>query len=182
MSKIALDYDSTLAATALVSFDLLGQEADGYTYKDIESWSWGLDKFGTARYLSALWHVWTLRPLDVPVMDNTVVNTVKQLCDEHNVHIVTANPDHLGIKEGKQKWLAHHQIPFNDEHFYQVPSNETKAKLDYDVFIDDKPHLPERVNDKNSDARVFLRDHRYNRNAAGEYTRINTLSEVLEYL
>jgi 5'(3')-deoxyribonucleotidase len=182
MSKIALDHDSTLAATGIVAFDLIGDEAAGYTYKDIESWSWGLDKFGTARFLSAMWHTWTLRPLEVPLMDNTVVDTVKQLWDEHDVHIVTANPDHLGIKDGKQRWITHHEIPCDDDHFYQVPPDTTKAKLDYDVFIDDKPYLAERVNEINSDARVFVRDQRYNRDAPGDYTRINKLSEVLEYL
>lgn len=177
---IAVDHDSTLAATAVVAMDLIGPEADGLGYADVESWNWGLDKFGAARYLSALWHAWTLRPLDVPLMDDTVVDTMKQLSGEYELHIVTAHPDHMGIAEGKKQWLAHYGIPYDE--FHVVPTDTTKAVLDYDYYIDDKPHLPVEVNKVSSDKTVFVRDHPYNRDCEGEYIRVHTLAGVLSTL
>lgn len=175
--KIALDHDSTIAATGDVAFELIGPDAEGCTYDDVVSWEWGLETFGTARYLSAMWHAWTLRPLDVPLMDKTVVETANELFDNHEVHIVTAHPDQMGISEGKKEWLEHHGIEYDE--FHVVPTDSTKAALNYDVYIDDKPYLPEKVNQTNPKNLVFVRDHPYNRDVPGKYIRIHQLSEVL---
>jgi 5'(3')-deoxyribonucleotidase len=178
--KIALDHDSTLAATGVVAFELIGDDAAGRTYADVESWEWGLETFGAARYLSGMWHAWTLRPLEVPLMDETVVATVKKLAEDHEIHVVTSQPDHMGVAEGKEEWLQHHGIPY--EKLVVVGPDTTKAFLDYDVYVDDKPYLPARVNRWTPGARVFVRDHRYNRDAPGEYVRIHKLADVLPYL
>ena len=178
--KIALDHDSTIASTGTIAFDLIGSDAEGCTYDDIESWEWGLEKFGAERFLSAMWHAWTLRPLEVPLMDDTVVETVEELYEEHEIHIVTAHPDQMGIEEGKKAWLEYHSIPYDE--FHVVPTDTTKAVLDYDVYIDDKPYLPLRVNEVNSSKQVFVRHHQYNKDVPGDYTRIYQLSEVLPHV
>jgi 5'(3')-deoxyribonucleotidase len=178
MAKIALDHDSTLAATAVTALDLIHGPGHPYSYDDVLSWNWGLDKFGTARYLSALWHAWTLRPLDVPLMDDTVVYSANRLYDEHEVHIVTAHPDHMGIAEGKMEWLDYHGIQYDE--FHVVPTDTTKAVLDYDIYIDDKPHLPAEVNKVSLDKQVYVYDQAYNRDAEGDYKRVFTLGEAAE--
>lgn len=172
--EIALDLDSTLAATCVTAFDLLNET--GYSYDDIESWTWGFDEFGKARYLNSMWHAWSLRPLDVPFMEPQVPEAVDQLHDvADRVDVVTAHPDHLmGVSEGKQEWLDTHGIEYDD--FITVDGG--KETLGYDVYIDDKPTLPESVNETNPEANVFLRDHPYNRDAGGEYIRVNSLREV----
>lgn len=178
--KIALDHDSTIAATGLIAFDLIGSDAEGCTYEDVETWEWGLETFGTARYLSAMWHAWTLRPLEVPLMDETVVETANKLYENHEVHIVTAHPDQMGVEDGKKEWLDYHGIQYDE--FHVVPTDETKAALDYDVYIDDKPYLPEKANRADPSKQVFVRDQRYNRDAPGEYIRIHRLVEVLPHV
>lgn len=182
MKKIALDHDSTLAATATVAFDLIHGPNHDYTYDDVESWSWGLDEFGAERYLSALWHAWTLRPLWVPTLEDDLSNTVADLREEYTVHIVTAHPDHPGITEGKKRWLRFNGISYDD--FVVVPARSTKADLDYDYYIDDKPALPERVQELRPTSHVYLRDQPYNRDIvdAEHVTRVHSVAEVRDAL
>jgi len=187
--KVALDLDNTLAATHLTAAELIGVD---YTYDDLESWDWPLEKFGTARALSALWHAWTLRPLSVPPMELNLGETVRTLNEYATVDVVTAHPDHMGISDGKRRWLDLHGIEYDE--FVEVPPDTSKAKLDYDVYVDDKPSLPAEVAEINRGAEVYLRDQPYNRYVPGEeaaagldatgdlakYTRIWSVAELLE--
>lgn len=172
--KIALDLDSTLAGTALVALDLINGRGHPYSYDDIQSWSWGLDVFGPETYLSGLWHAWTLRPFDIQPLEEDISEKVWQLWDFGTVDIVTAQPDHPGISDGKQEWLEWHDIPHDE--FVTIPPNETKADLAYDWYIDDKPYLPEHIDEHTQT--VWLYDQPYNRDAAGWYTRVQSLEEV----
>lgn len=174
MDKLALDFDSVLAATHETAADLLGVD---YGYSDIESWNWPLDKFGTDAALSALWHAWTIRPLDVPVMEPKLSDTTTLLNRVFDVDIVTAHPDQMGIADGKKKWLDEHDIEYDN--FVVAGPGSTKAEMNYDVFIDDKPKLVGKVRDHQ---RLYLRDHRYNREELlpeGDYTRVDTVRDVL---
>lgn len=178
--KIALDHDSTIAATCDVAFDLMEGPDHGYSYDDIESWTWGIETFGKARYLNALWHAWTLRPLDVPLMDPTVRESVSELVRDHEVHVVTAHPDHVGIEDGKKEWLDDNEIPYDE--FHVVPTDDTKAVLDYDVYIDDKPDLPEAAADVEADKTVYVRDHPYNRAVEADHVRVGSISEAVYHI
>lgn len=183
--RVALDMDSTLAATCVTAFDLLVGDEHDYDYTDIESWTWGFDEFGMDAYLSALWHVWSIRPDEVPTMEpgdpvpSVSPPTVPPLSDTvgeiaamvSQLDIVTASPDHRGIEAGKRSWLDDHEIPYDE--FVMVSGD--KQDLDYDIYVDDNPGLPAKVDE----ARVFLRDHRYNRSAEGDYTRVNSVYDVL---
>lgn len=179
--KLSLDHDSTLAATSAVAFDLiLGDEKHDFSYDNIESWEWGLETFGPARFLSGMWHAWTLRPLEVPPMEPKLAETVADLREHYEVHIVSSYPDHMGITEGKQQWLDHHGIEYDD--FVPVHDGTSKAELEYDVYVDDKPTLPERVNELRPHAEVFLYDHLYNQDAEGDYIRVNSLRHAADIL
>lgn len=173
--QLALDFDSTLAATSEVAFDLILGDDHDYGYEDIESWSWMLDEFGTNRALSALWHAWTLRPMQIRPLEENLSQKVSALHSKYNVHIVTAHPDHQGISHGKKAWLDAHGIGHED--FVQVPMDQSKADLGYDVFIDDKPALPANCD---SSQKVYLRDQPYNRDAEGDYTRITSITDALK--
>jgi 5'(3')-deoxyribonucleotidase len=171
--QLALDIDSTLSARDTVARDPLDAE---YGYEDVISWDWPLETFGKHSALSALWHAWTLRPMDVPPTEENLSEKVAALHSKYNVHIVTAHPDHPGITEGKQAWLDEHGIGHED--FVQVPMGESKAKLGYDVFIDDKPHLPSRIDDTQT---VYLYDQPYNEHAPGDYHRIESITDPLKF-
>lgn len=178
--RVALDHDSTLAATADTALALIGE--DDYSYTDIESWDWGLETFGRLRFLDALWHTWTLRPMSVDPMEP---NVDEAIADLHaldavdRIDIVTQHPDRPGISGGKQRWLDAQDIAYDE--FVHVTDHE-KGQLDYDIFIDDRPGLPESVNAMRPEATILLRDQPYNRDADGEYVRIESLFEAPDAL
>lgn len=178
MKTVALDLDSTIAATSEVMFDLINGPEHDYSYDDIETWSWGIEEFGHHAFLNGCWHAWTLRPLEVPPTEENIVQKVQSIKNTYgSVDIVTAHPPNLeGVTEGKQKWADHHGIPYDS--FVVVGMDETKAEYGYDVYIDDKPTLPKTVNDMNPGAKVYLYDRKYNRGAPGEYERVTSLSSV----
>ena len=179
MTRIALDHDSTLAATWAVAFDLMHGRDHGWSYGDLESWDWGLDRFGVHRALSALWHAWTIRPLDVPPLEQGLAETVAALREHHTVDIVTAHPDHQGISEGKQEWLAHHGIEYDD--FVWVPMGQTKADLDYEVYVDDKPYLCEKFCDP--EKIQYMIRHRYNEDVQHpQAVHVDSVAEVRQRL
>lgn len=176
--RIAVDMDSTLAATAETAFKLMGRDARGYSYNDFKSWDWPLEEFGANRYLEAIWSAWTLRPTEVPLMEQFTPDWMHKLNEMwEQVDVVTAHPAGRGISDGKRDWLDYCGIEYDN--LVQVDMDQTKADLDYDVYIDDKPALAERVNKIRPHAQVYMYDQPYNRDAPGDYHRIETLEEVV---
>jgi 5'(3')-deoxyribonucleotidase len=175
--RIALDFDSTLASITDVAFDLLCGPDHDYGYDDIEDWTWGFREFGKEAYLSALWHGWTIRPEEVQPLEHDLDESVAALRDVGEVDIVTAHPNHLGITKGKKEWLARNGIEYDN--FVVVEPDSTKAKMDYNVYIDDKPALPEMVAEHNPQAQVYVRDWPYNEGVDGHYHRVASVSEAV---
>jgi len=174
--QIALDFDSTLAATSEVAFDLLCGEDHDYDYDSIDSWNWGFKEFGKEAFLSAQWHSWTIRPLNIRPLEPGLPQTVDKLQSNFEVDIVTAHPDHLGITDGKKSWLKDRGIEYDN--FVVVELDESKADLGYDIYIDDKPTLPAEVNEANPFASTYLIDHQYNQDAGGNYTRVGSVKDA----
>lgn len=174
--RVALDQDSTLADTMSTAFNLmLGPDHD-YSPEDSDSWEWGEEEFGQFRFLSALWHAWSIRPLHIEPMETGLEETTARLAEHHTVDVVTAHPDHPGISEGKQHWLSYNGIQY--EEFVPVTNGESKAELDYDIYIDDKPALPPKV----TDATVYLIDASHNQDAEGEYIRVANVEEAVDHI
>lgn len=171
--RIALDHDSTLAATTSLAFELLDVD-DKYDYPDISSWEWGIQQFGKDPFLHALWHAWTIRPTDVPLMDESVPRTVNTLTDYAEVDIVTHHPSHEGISAGKKEWLLDNGIGYDD--FVVVDGIEDKVDLGYDIYVDDHPELPAALED--SDALPIVYDQLYNRDIDASHKRIDRLSDA----
>lgn len=172
--KIALDLDGTLAQTYEVAFDLLDSDV---SYEDMESWGWGLREFGEAAFLSAIWHSWTLRPHDIePIESNVSRKTSALWTRSEQLDIVTADPGHLGIKDAKRAWLDDQNISYDDLRI--SPMGGSKTQFDYDVYIDDNPHLPLEVTERP----VLLYDAPYNQDASGNYTRVTSLGEAIKIL
>lgn len=171
---LALDLDSTLANIHPVAFELLEGPENDYSVEQVTDWEWGVREFGEAAYLSALWNVWTLRPDEVQPYEDDIAETVSQLREDFEVHIVTAHPDHMGISEGKQNWVDEQGIPY--DRFRPVCMGVSKSQLDYHVLVDDKPTVPEEAD---RFQRVYMFDQPYNAHAEGDYIRVESVNEVL---
>jgi len=176
---ICLDFDSTLARTCDVAFELLCGPDHDYTYDDIESLEWGLREFGNERYLNALWHAWTLRGDDIEPFpaEPEAVTTELSWCSAQ-LDVVTEHPDHiLGIDEAKRAWLDANNIVYDEYRSLDC----SKSELDYDIYIDDKPSLVSELAFDDTST-VLLYDHTYNRDVQGPCTRINSLNDAVSYI
>lgn len=172
MSRLALDMDSTLAASMNTVFDHIDADA---TYADVETWDWPIEQFGADAFLGGFDTVWTEKWEQIEPLEDDVATVIETFAAHYGVDIVTAQPDHEGVTEGKAKWLEAYDIPH--DRLVTVPRDESKADLDYDVYVDDKPALPSRVDD----AVVYLYDQPYNRDADGIYKRVETLEDALDW-
>lgn len=175
--RIALDLDGVLAQTYEVAFRLMGEDA-AWEYDDIESWTWGLDKFGDSRFLSSVWHAWTLRPHEIEPMESGISKAtadLRALADQ--LDIVTSDPGHFGIKESKREWLDEQEVHYDELRI--SPMGGTKADLDYDVFIDDNPRM---ARDVKPSQKLLLRNAPYNQEASGDYHRVESLPEAYSIL
>jgi 5'(3')-deoxyribonucleotidase len=177
---IALDFDSTIADTKLVAYKLMLGDDHERDPHEATHWDDPIDRFGAERFLSAMWHSWTLRPMDVPVTEPGLPEVVSSLREHYEVDIVTAQADHMGISEGKKKWLAEKGIDYDN--FATVAPTTTKAQMGYDIYIDDKPLLPERVNNQRGSSKCYLIDWPYNQDADGDYIRVDTVAEAAHRL
>ncbi|PHQ43910.1 hypothetical protein Z052_01870 [Halorubrum sp. C191] len=178
---MALDLDSTIAATCRVAFDLICGPDHDYSYADIESWEWGLEEFGEARYLSALWHAWTLRHQEIEPMEpapSFQTYSIKTHPEVDTLDIVSKYPDHKGAEQYRRRWLDDHGIEFDE--FVRVDGS--KAALDYDVYVDDDPRLPAAVAERDAPGTVVVYDQPYNRDVDVPHHRAHRLIEVNQAL
>lgn len=166
--------DSVLADSSEIVYRILDTD---YGVEDQETWEWPHDKFGTDTFLGAFGTAWTDYWKAIRPMEEALPATVAELGDRFHITVVTSQPDDDEIVHGKKMWLDRHGIPRDG--FRTVGKGETKAALNYDVYIDDKPALPQRVAELNPDARMFLRDRPYNQGAVGPYTRVESVEDAL---
>lgn len=175
--KIALDLDGTLADIISAWLKRKGSRLD---YNYIHRWDFWKDLgYTQSRFideLSKCWMEWeSIRPLE----DNIDLY-VKALNEFGKVDIVTAR-DSKSITYAK-RWLRYHGIKYDK--LVLVKYGEDKAKLDYDLFIDDSPlnvHAIAMVN-----KRALLYDQPWNRyvkfGTIARMSRIKSLREVLYIL
>lgn len=174
---VAVDMDSTLAATWDVAFDLLEGPNHAKSYDDLAHWDWGVDEYGYPRFLNALWGAWTIRSDDIEPMESGLANVITRLNDEYEVHIVTAHPDRLGLDEAKEAWLDAQGIPY-DKYVSHSPDFSKGGFQKYRAFIDDKPAFVENV-PRNSV--LYLRTQRYNRDIdTDRYENVERVRTVAE--
>lgn len=175
--QLSLDMDGVLTASKDVVFDVMDVDVNP---EDMESWDWPIEQFGADKFLGAFDTTWSECWMDVEPREEDLAATVSELQKVFEVNVVTAHSENKAVREGKQRWLAYHDIPHNE--FMVVRPDNTKANLRHGAYIDDKPSLPVRVNHLTpTGTPMYLIDHPYNRDAKGSYTRVNTIEEALQH-
>lgn len=176
MKRIALDMDAVLANIQPVAFDLLEGDDHDRTADEVESWSWGLEEYGKERYLTALWHTWTLRPDSIKPCEEhlwAITGDIHACADQ--LDVVTSHPDHPGIRESKRQWLEEYNICFDT--FRSVNDRTPKSEFYYNIFIDDKPGLADTIS---PDQTLYLIDRPWNQSVVerDNVIRVKTVSEA----
>lgn len=173
--KVALDVDSTIARTCDVAFELLDVE-DQYSYNDISSWEWGVEEFGEVSYLSALWNAWAIRPSDIEPFEDVGRLTETLYERTETLDIVTAHPDDaFGVTEGKRDWLDAHNVSYDE-----LRVEGDKHLLEYDLIVDDNPHLVGKASYEDNAPAIMLYDQPYNQSIDDVvYRRVYSLEDVI---
>ena len=136
--RIALDLDGVLADTMRLWLVIWNKRfGEKLTYEDLIEWDFwkrlNITEGEFMKIMNEAWRMWTRMPPTEPSLSEKV----SRLRSIGRIDIVTARP-----KETEQyalKWLKKHKIPYDD--YVWIRSSRVKAKLNYDVFIDDSPLL-----------------------------------------
>ncbi len=133
--KIALDVDGVLA-DVIQSWLLYNNKIRSTINKsEISEWDFwknhNIQKFDFYNELSLCWKSWK----DIPPTEGNISNATKRLSELGTVDIVTAREE--STHDYVKNWLKFHNIAFKN--YVGVMEGVEKAKLDYDIFIDDSP-------------------------------------------
>ncbi len=133
--RIALDVDGVLADVIHSWLSYNNKVRTAILKSDISEWDfwkrYDINKFDFYEELSMCWKSWK----DIPPTESNISHASKELSRLGTVDIVTAREDstHNDVKN----WLKMHNVTYKN--YVGVAEGTEKAKLDYDVFIDDSP-------------------------------------------
>ena len=133
--RIALDVDGVLADVIHSWLSYNNKIRTVILKSDISEWDfwkkYNINKFDFYKELSTCWKSWK----DIPPTESKISYASKELSKIGTVDIVTARED--STHDDVKNWLKMHDIVFKN--YVGVAEGTEKAKLDYDVFIDDSP-------------------------------------------
>lgn len=178
--KVALDVESVLVDTFGHFLDVYNTRNDtNHTMNDIDSWEWVTEAVEFEEFMAIISETWDTSPLDYDPLEPNLGSTVEELHSQPAVDqldVVTASP---GGTDGIKTWLRHHDVPYDN--FVHVDPNDTKADLQYTHFIDDKPHLADKLTPPQTQ---LLVQHPYNETHWNHPSAepVETVSDAVNYL
>ncbi len=133
--RIALDVDGVLADVIYAWLSYNNKIRTTILKSDISEWDfwrrYDINKFTFYEELSTCWRSWK----SIPPTENDISYASKEIYKLGTVDIVTARED--STHDYVKNWLKMHDVAFKN--YVGVLEGTEKAKLDYDVFIDDSP-------------------------------------------
>lgn len=133
--KIALDVDGVLADVMHSWLSYNNKMRSTILKSDISEWDFwknhNIDRFDFYKELSLCWKSWK----DIPPTENDISSATEILSELGTVDIVTARE--VSTHNDVKNWLKFYNIAF--ENYVGVSEGLEKARLDYDIFIDDSP-------------------------------------------
>jgi len=136
--RIAVDLDGVLADTMVNFCRILNQRhSTQFTVNSFVQWdAWQIahipkDEF--FRTLDEAWFEWE----NIPAVDDHIGEAVERIRRFGRVDVVTGRSQ--VTVQAAMNWLKEHKIPYDA--FVRTESTKAKARLSYDVFIDDSAEL-----------------------------------------
>lgn len=177
--KIALDVDGVLADLAGNIIKIYEEQTGVKISRDmITEWEFWIKLNMTRQQFMNLivlaWERWNeMTPLEDDLSEDT-----EKLSLFGEVDILTQRP--AETIEYVKAWLKHVGVRYR--RFVWVPLRASKASFVYDVYIDDSPHLAEKL--ASTRRLMFLYDQPWNRKVpnSSNIVRVNCLDEVYEWL
>lgn len=158
--RVSLDLESVCADTHRVYIEELNERyGTDYEYDEVDDWDWvSQDERDFDEFMQIVHEEWEDNWESIPTCEpeEQLVDAVDVLGLGYIVDVVTAREN---VETSMKKWLDDVGILPLITRFRSIPPTETKAELDYEYFIDDKPHLADRISD---DQVHFLVDRPWN--------------------
>lgn len=181
--RVSLDLESVLADTHRVYIEELNERYpdQNYAYDDVDDWDWvSQEERDFGEFMSIVHHAWEDEWMTIPTCDSEeeLQNAVEELAVDYIVEIVTAR---VGVEHEMRFWLNAKDIIRFTSQFRSIPPQETKADLDFDYFIDDKPHLSDNISD---DQVHFLVDRPWNQEVEerSNVYRVDSVADAVQVL
>jgi len=173
--KIALDVDGVLADVIkswLNYSNTIRPKISKHEITDWEFWKkFQINRFDFYTELSSCWKNWK----SIPATEENLSTITKNLSNLGQVDIVTAREK--STDSFVKNWLTYHNISYDN--YVSVIDGPMKAKLDYDVFIDDSPLNAEKF--LKNDKKVILYSQPWNEHMSDDRIfRITNLSEAVD--
>lgn len=168
--KIAVDVDGVLLQTLVIFCDIYNdmfKDSKGFvrkTINDVKSWKFYNDWDFPEPIVWDIFDKVNERLMDVPLVDKYAKVVMRKLKAGNIVDIVTARKkdveDSLILKLRKHKILK--GVHYDSLYTVNRRHKQAKAKMDYDIYIDDSPNLAKALTDEKNKI-LFLFDQSWNR-------------------
>ena len=158
--KIAVDMDDTLAGTVKHVFRM---------YRKPMPQTWQMPGISHEKFIRDVRITWEKHWGELAPLEPGQPRIMRELCGIGIVDIVT-----VGLAGPKGEWLKMHGLEHDE--VVTVLAGHDKAKLDYDVFIDDSPVNFQAIREAGKTCILF--DATYNRDVDAEF-RIMSLAEAV---
>ena len=147
MLSIAVDLDGVLANTMVPVCRMINQRHSAhFEVSSFVRWkAWEIAKITKDEFFRTMDQAWLEWPT-IPPTEESIAEKVGRLLEFGKVDIVTGRS--LATVPPAHSWLKGQGIQFSS--FVRTDSGNDKARLDYDVFIDDSPELMSHVSSGSS--------------------------------
>ncbi|TFF95591.1 MAG: hypothetical protein EU547_07345 [Promethearchaeota archaeon] len=163
--RIAVDVDGVLLDLMIKYCEVFNERYQtNYKKSDVTRWdffeAWNIDESKAFEIFHNIYQ----KTSDVPFIDNKALEVLKDLNKTNHIDIVSARTSKF--KKQLKKKLKSHGIK-KGTHYENLilvhdKPYDIKLRLDYDIYIDDSPHLAAAVREKNNSI-LFLYDQPWNR-------------------
>lgn len=140
--SVSLDLESTLAHCHNYFINQYNLEfGSSYVHEDIDGWNWVRTEVEFSEFNRIVEDGWLNNTDSIEMMEPALPENVTRL-HQHpriEVDIITAR---TGVEAAMQDWLDANYITQYGEF---RSTTKSKARLDYDVYIDDKPGLADEL-------------------------------------
>lgn len=145
MTRVALDVEGVLANVHGAFLPEYNDEhGTDYQPSDVTHWEWMGDEIPHDEFIEWTDEMWAERWWSIPPAENNLWMTVADLNEGvEGLDIVTAR---TGVESEVKAWLLWSGIrPGDYDEFVSIDRSRSKAELGYDVYVDDKPYLAEKL-------------------------------------
>ncbi|MBD3216148.1 MAG: hypothetical protein GF311_26275 [Candidatus Lokiarchaeota archaeon] len=163
--KIAVDVDGVLLDLMVTYCEIYNEQFEtDYTKKDVIRWDFFEEWDINENQAFEIFHEIYENSFEIPLIDEYALFVLEQINKSHHVDIVSARSEQFTSQLGGT--LKSHGINQGIHYRHLILVHEKpydiKLRLNYDLYIDDNPHLANAIRERNDEV-LLLYDQPWNR-------------------